>query len=259
MPLRSARGGKSWLWARLLLGAEVLALLVVATGLCGHASLAWAPMKAFRVFFVGLEISVGLAFVALVTLVVGAFRKQGLLVYTGVVGLVLGLVPPVSVVAALGPSRVFAPIIHDISTDTVSPPAFVAARARRDAADNSVDYGGKLVAATQHAYYPDIQPLNTSLDVDQAFARALSLAWQLHWHILASSPRSGTIEATDQSRVFGFVDDIVIRVTPGAQGSRIDIRSASRRGLGDLGANAQRIRRFEQAFSNTDAGARPAS
>jgi hypothetical protein len=40
----------------------------------------------------------------------------------------------------------------------------------------------------------------------------------------------------------GFRDDVVIRVMPLGQGTRIDMRSASRVGTHDFGANASRIR-----------------
>ena len=44
--------------------------------------------------------------------------------------------------------------------------------------------------------------------------------------------------------LFGFMDDIVIRITPAGSGSRVDVRSESRVGRSDLGANAGRIREF---------------
>jgi hypothetical protein len=40
----------------------------------------------------------------------------------------------------------------------------------------------------------------------------------------------------------GFRDDVVIRIAPLGQGTRIDMRSASRFGNHDLGANASRVR-----------------
>ena len=56
---------------------------------------------------------------------------------------------------------------------------------------------------------------------------------------------AGRIEATDRDLWFGFVDDVVIRITPAAaSGSRIDVRSLSRVGRSDLGTNAKRIRAF---------------
>jgi uncharacterized protein (DUF1499 family) len=48
---------------------------------------------------------------------------------------------------------------------------------------------------------------------------------------------------------FGFTDDIVIRVTPAQNGSIVDLRSVSRVGKSDLGANAKRINQFISAFN----------
>ena len=68
------------------------------------------------------------------------------------------------------------------------------------------------------------------------------------WHIVAVVtavvPAEGRIEATDTTWYFGFKDDVVIRVRPSPNGSRVDIRSVSRVGLGDVGTNARRIREY---------------
>ncbi len=68
------------------------------------------------------------------------------------------------------------------------------------------------------------------------------------WEIYAEVPTEGRIEAVDTTFWFGFKDDIVIRVQPENAGSRIDLRSVSRVGKGDLGANAKRISMFVEAF-----------
>ena len=69
-------------------------------------------------------------------------------------------------------------------------------------------------------------------------------------------PVVGYVEATDTSSTFRFVDDIVIRVTgpdgADAAHSMIDLRSRSRVGRSDLGANAARIRAFVERFEGTD-------
>jgi len=59
-----------------------------------------------------------------------------------------------------------------------------------------------------------------------------------------SNKQEGRIEAVATTFWFGFKDDIVIRVTPVAGGSGVDVRSTSRVGLSDIGTNAQRIRTF---------------
>jgi uncharacterized protein (DUF1499 family) len=65
------------------------------------------------------------------------------------------------------------------------------------------------------------------------------------WEIVASDAPAGRIEATDTTTWFGFKDDIIVRVRPEASGgSRVDVRSVSRLGESDVGANAKRVRKY---------------
>ena len=140
-----------------------------------------------------------------------------------------------------------APPIHDISTDTVDPPQFVAIRGLRDADDNSLQYDAEVAALTR-AHYEAVQPIVSQLGPRQAFDRALAVASELGWEIKATDPEAGHIEATATTRAYGFKDDVVIRIRSQSPGSRIDLRSASRVGQSDLGANATRILVFAEAF-----------
>ncbi len=91
--------------------------------------------------------------------------------------------------------------------------------------------------------------LDTPLPPDDAFARAVTVARDMGWHIYARAPEDGRIEAVDTTFWFGFKDDIAIRITPrDGGGSRLDLRSVSRVGTGDLGTNARRIQRFQDRF-----------
>jgi uncharacterized protein (DUF1499 family) len=74
----------------------------------------------------------------------------------------------------------------------------------------------------------------------------MEVATALGWEIVAASEDDGRFEATDTTFWFGFKDDVVVRIRPEGDGSRIDLRSVSRVGVGDLGANAARIKRFVQ-------------
>lgn len=136
------------------------------------------------------------------------------------------------------------PPIHDISTDTDDPPAFVATLALRTDARNSADYGGAAIATQQHQAYPDIQPLLLPVAGDRAFAAALDSAAAMGWTINAAVADEGRIEATATTLWFGFKDDVVIRVRPDGAGTRVDVRSLSRVGQSDVGANAKRIRAY---------------
>lgn len=135
------------------------------------------------------------------------------------------------------------PKIHDISTDTADPPAFVAVLPLRQGARNSVDYHQET-AAQQKQGYPDIAPLRLEVPPAEAFERAERVAREMGWQLVAVAPDSLRIEGTDTTLFFGFKDDIVIRVRPQAQGSIVDVRSLSRIGGSDIGTNAKRVRRF---------------
>lgn len=141
------------------------------------------------------------------------------------------------------------PAIHDITTDTANPPAFVAVLSLRIKAPNSVEYGGPEVAKLQKAAYPRVVPYESPLAPDAMFAHALAAARDAGWQIVAVVPAEGRIEATATTLLFGFKDDVVIRVTPTSGGSRVDIRSESRVGGSDVGTNAKRIESFLDALA----------
>ena len=61
------------------------------------------------------------------------------------------------------------------------------------------------------------------------------MAEELGWQVVNVDAAQGIVEATDTSFWFGFVDDIVVRVTPVDAGARVDVRSVSRVGLSDIG------------------------
>ncbi|MEO7071762.1 MAG: DUF1499 domain-containing protein [Rhodanobacter sp.] len=142
------------------------------------------------------------------------------------------------------------PPIHDISTDTAQPPAFVAILPLRSNAPNPTTYGGVDVARQQAQAYPDIRPYVTTDAPRLAFDRALRAAQAMGWQIIASDAASGRIEATDTTLWFGFKDDVVIRVAATADGSQIDVRSVSRVGKSDVGTNARRIRAYLQRLQH---------
>src|SRR3954468_509223 len=178
---------------------------------------------------------------AIVGVIVDA--RRGAATSTALTAMLVSFVATGSIAAlAWKASRV--PAIHDVTTDTVQPPPFVAIVPLREGALNPVEYGGPEVAAKQTQAFPDIAPLTLNVAPARAFDRALASARAMGWDLVASDPAGGRIEATDTTFWFGFKDDVVIRVTPQPNGSRIDVRSLSRVGVGDIGANASRIRKY---------------
>lgn len=136
------------------------------------------------------------------------------------------------------------PPIHDVTTDIETPPPFVDVLALRADAPNPPGYAGAEVAAQQLEAYPQIQPLVVDRAPAEMFEAALEAVRQLGWDVIASEPAEGRIEAVDTTFWYGFRDDVVIRIRAEGSGSRIDVRSKSRVGVSDLGANAARIREF---------------
>jgi uncharacterized protein (DUF1499 family) len=145
----------------------------------------------------------------------------------------------------LGVRAMRLPAISDITTDPLNPPRFDALARMRPR--DRVDYPGPAVAALQRTAYPDIAPLELDEPVKVAYDAALALVTKRKWAVgdaRAPGPgrRDGVIEAVARTPIMGFRDDVVIRVVPLGQGTRIDMRSASRVGTHDFGANASRIR-----------------
>jgi uncharacterized protein (DUF1499 family) len=142
------------------------------------------------------------------------------------------------------------PKIHDISTSPSDPPAFEAVLPLRKAARNAVDYRAST-AAEQRKGYPDIAPLALPLAPPVAFERAVQAARSMGWDIVATAPEKLRLEATDTTLLFGFKDDVVVRVTPQANGSVVDVRSLSRVGGSDFGTNAKRVRAYLKRLSDS--------
>jgi uncharacterized protein (DUF1499 family) len=146
------------------------------------------------------------------------------------------------------------PPIHDITTDTDDPPAFVAVLPLRKNAPNPAQYAGAELAAQQKQGYPGLAPLVLPIPPRATFDLALDIARRAGWEIVAAVPEDNRIEATATTDWFGFKDDIVIRIKPAGTGSRVDMRSVSRVGRSDLGTNARRIRDFLRQLSAGKAG-----
>lgn len=149
------------------------------------------------------------------------------------------------------------PPIHDISTDLADPPGFsqavVAARAAVPQSNdldllNKRTGDGRAFTDLQREAYGDIAPIETTVAPAMAWDMALVLAQEQGWAIGHTDIDAGVIEATATTFWYGFTDDIVIRVRPTEQGSRIDMRSVSRVGRSDIGANAARMRPYLAAL-----------
>jgi hypothetical protein len=176
------------------------------------------------------------------------------------------------------------PPINDITTDVNDPPAYsmrpatLSARSGRTPAPIT-----EMRKLEQQRAYPDVQPIVIDVEAREGYALVREAVRALGWRIIEEAdpvtkeeasapaprpppppvlrrgappvppqrpvetrrqPRDGRIDAVDKSLIMGFPDDITIRIKAMPDQTRIDIRSASRFGRHDFGANARRIRRF---------------
>jgi uncharacterized protein (DUF1499 family) len=216
----------------ILLGFVSLALLAVAVW--GFRSGGWPWPQAYDLAGWAAWAAGAGVVAALVGLVVGLRRRQG-----GAGAVLLGLILSLPV-AGLGAAFEIAarttPPINDISTDTEDPPVFWFTA-------TPSDYPAQN-AESQQVAYPQVRPLDLPLPVDDAFVSALALVEERGWVVLSADPAERQIEAIARSRLFGFEDEAAIRVTEADTGTRIDMRSRSRLGQIDRGANARRIESF---------------
>jgi uncharacterized protein (DUF1499 family) len=141
------------------------------------------------------------------------------------------------------------PAINDFTTDLADPPAFHHAQTLAPNLGRDLAYPPAF-AAIQRGCCADLRPAHLAGSPADAFARVERVAAGMpSWTVTQRDPASGTLEAVATSRVFGFQDDIVVRVRPdGNSASRVDVRSKSRDGRGDMGVNAARIRDFVRAL-----------
>lgn len=137
------------------------------------------------------------------------------------------------------------PLTNDFTTDLDDPPEFQNAGSLPPNQGRDLTYDEAKYREEQEKCCADLATVLLPLPPNQAFEKALAAARSMPgWNVEWSDADQGQIEATDRTAVFGFVDDIAIRVRGAGDATEIDVRSKSRDGRGDLGANAARIRAY---------------
>jgi uncharacterized protein (DUF1499 family) len=232
-----------------------LALAVIAVALIGIGPLGWRlGLWHFRFGLLTLMpwaayFGIAAAIVAVLSLFAGRARIAWSGIAIAVIALAIGAAM-IYVPWHYDRLRQTVPPIHDITTDTDDPPAFVAVLQLRTQGDNPAAYEGSKVAEQQKRAYPDIAPLNLAMPPEAAFKQALATAEHMGWTIDGADPAAGRIEASQRSIWYGFTDDVVIRVAAAGTGSRVDMRSAARLGRSDFGVNAARVRGYLAALGS---------
>lgn len=244
LPRRARWGPGLTRWS---LGLTVASLVVAAAGLTLARYDVIAKLAGFATFLGGGVLALLALILGLAALVVG--RNADSLGRAKALGSVVVSLLYVGFLATRPLAAGDAPAIHDVTTDLSNPPRFEALPLR---ADNLAGVGTVENWRRIHAQaYGDLRPVTIAGPVPVVTARAARLAEAAGWAIARSDPARGHIEATASVSYIRFHDDIVIRIRPTQDGksSRIDMRSVSRVGVGDLGVNARRIREFLSALA----------
>lgn len=223
--------------------AAALASIACVIGGPGLAHLGLLPpLVGLALFaFSGL---LGLAAIAASALAALRYRAW----FPSLVGM-LGFLPLIAVTAgAIDGFRY--PAINDVATDLSDPPALEHAATLPELAGRNLAFPPEN-ATVAALHYPELKPLHLNeppLQVHQR-ARAIAESKQFGWTITREGENYGGFEAIAETRLFRWKDDVVIRIRPDGDGACIvDMRSRSREGKSDLGANARRIRHFLEAL-----------
>lgn len=229
--------------AVLIVGLGALALLPL--GALGARFGVWDFGRGFQLMYTGVFVAAAVLVLGIAVLVFAlrAGRRSA------VVPIGIGLLACVVALGTMGYQyrlTTTVPPINDITTDLDDPPVFGALELRGAGVLDYVPDKG----VAQRRSYAHIATERSNLAPDDASRKALAVSREMGWDVLADTNVDGeqTLEAIATTFWFGFVDDVVIRIRPDGAGSLVDIRSASRVGSSDLGANARRIDAFMARF-----------
>lgn len=223
---------------------SVLAFLLVALA---------GPLYKFDIVALGTAFSsfkygVILAVIALILLIIQViFRRKTVSMLSTITVVTFSAISIIVPLSMMNKAKNVPPI-HDISTDTVTPPEFIAIAPLRADAPNPVAYSGIETAEQQRNAYPDLQTLRYTQSKAVLMEASGQAVNNLGWERVSSDSNTSLVEATDSTMWFGFKDDVVVRITDNGNERLLDVRSKSRVGGSDLGKNAERIRDFTEAL-----------
>ncbi len=254
---RAAAAERDWAgrlgWLALLLSVGALAAALI--GAIGSGQGAWHFRTGFTLLRYAFFAAIAGAVLALAAIVMMRRRCSHARRWPVLLALLIGL----GFAGYIGRQVVAArtlPAIHDVSTDLDDLPDFRALQVRPDNLENIPDQGRPELAAMEpeerwktlhREAYGDLQPISVPWSVGETIQRAQTVAEKRGWDIAYVDPGRGILEATATTLFFRFKDDVVIRARPDPDKkgrTLVDMRSISRVGGSDVGANAHRIREY---------------
>lgn len=242
----AAKPQRSSLWCSRL---AVFAVVVILAAVLLHRFFGMPTAVALNLVATGFALAAAAVLLGLIA-TIGVWRTGR----AGAARILLGTTLGLAVLAVPASVMVLArgfPVLNDVTTDALDPPALTKAAPLRTGLANPAAYPGEAAFRLQRKAYPDLQPLDVNRSPGETFELVVDALKRLQMTVVAEDPPSeaneiGRAEAVDRTLVMGFYDDVAVRVMPHGDpeqpGSRIDLRSSSRYGRSDFGANAQRLR-----------------
>lgn len=232
------------MWSTNLASLSVPVLVIAAIG---HRSRLLDAAPTYASLALGFTLA-ALAVIAAVAAFVNIWQDGRRGVGQAVRGSILGLVI-LSLPGYAAWKLVTEPQLTDISTSLDVPLAFRAAVRERGPDKSRLWSAGHFEAELQRAAYPDIVSRFYPVGTPRVFDEVSQIVERRRWRMLArrlpgEDSETGRIEAVARTLIFGFQQDVIIRVVPQGEGALVDMRSAARGISHDLGTNAQRIRVF---------------
>jgi uncharacterized protein (DUF1499 family) len=228
------------LWARRM-ALFFVQLLILTVLLHRFGSLATpAALNLLTVSIGGLVLAIIVALVGIVRIWFGGQIGAGA-AFAAIAIALIGLALPLYYL-----SQIFLlPRLNDVETTPRQPMQFSQLAAQRPADANRIVEPDLAAAELQEKAYPDLRPMELERSATETFDIVHEAVKRIGWTIVLNEPpgeQPGRIEATDRTMIMGYTDDALIRVTGDDTRAFIDVRSVSRYGMHDLGANADRIR-----------------
>jgi uncharacterized protein (DUF1499 family) len=250
----SVKEAREATWARRV-ALFFVQLMILTVLLHRFASLTTpAAMNLMAVSIAGLFIAIGIAVFSIVRIWFGGQTGAGQ-AFAAIFIACLGLAAPLYFLS----HAVTLPRLTDVETTPDEPLGFKMLTTMRPADANPIVEPDEAAIEAQDEAYPDIGPMALERSAPEVFTIVHEAVERLGWTIVLNETPgetgAGRIEATDRTLVMGFTDDVVVQVKGDDAHAIIDVRSVSRYGLHDLGANAARIRKlFEEVTAALEKG-----
>jgi Protein of unknown function (DUF1499) len=253
----------SWLAVALTAGAIAAALI----GAIGSGAGWWHFRLGFTILRLAFYAAVAGGIIALISLLIRVRDRRRRTTFASLAALLLGIGFASYIGLQARTARAMAPI-HDVTTNLEDVPEFRRLKVRADNMENIPHMGDRALydlppeerwKTIHREAYGDLKTIHVPWSPAQTILRAAELARERDWEFAAISPDAGLMEAVATSRFFRFKDNVVVRARRAPQGgSYVDMRSISRVGVSDLGANARRIRSFLKDLQERGGRQRPA-